>query len=91
MTSALLSRLFSPGAIGGVEIRNRIVYPSITTRLADGEGFATEAGRAYYAARARGGAGLVTVEMASPEKVGRHRRREYDSRGFSPGRFPRPR
>ena len=79
--------LFSPGAIGGVEIRNRIVYPSITTRLADDEGFATDAGLAYYWARARGGAGLITVEMASPEKVGRHRRRElgiYDDR-FLPG------
>ena len=38
-------------------------------------------------ARVRGGIGLITVEMASPEKAGRHRRREvgiYDDR-FLPG------
>ena len=38
-------------------------------------------------ARVRGGIGLITVEMASPEKAGRHRRRElgiYDD-DFIPG------
>ena len=38
-------------------------------------------------ARVRGGVGLITVEMASPERAGRHRRRElgiYDDR-FLPG------
>ena len=38
-------------------------------------------------ARVRGGVGLITVEMASPEKCGRHRRHEigiYDDR-FMPG------
>jgi len=42
---------------------------------------------AYYMVRVRGGVGLITVEMASPEKAGRHRRRElgiYDDR-FLPG------
>ncbi|HTV37272.1 MAG TPA: NAD(P)-binding protein, partial [Xanthobacteraceae bacterium] len=41
----------------------------------------------YYMARVRGGVGLITVEMASPEKCGRHRRHEigiYDDR-FVPG------
>ena len=82
-----MSRLFTPGRIGAVELRNRIVMPAMTTRLADEEGFVTEATLAWFAARARGGAGLVTVEMASPEKAGRHRRRElgiYDDR-FLPG------
>jgi 2,4-dienoyl-CoA reductase-like NADH-dependent reductase (Old Yellow Enzyme family) len=39
-------------------------------------GFVTAPTIAYYTARARGGVGLVTVEMASPEGCGRHRRRE---------------
>ena len=68
-----MSALFSPAEIGGVEIRNRIVMPPMTTRLADGEGHVTEKTIAYYRARAAGGVGLVTVEMASPERVGRHR------------------
>lgn len=85
--STAQSRLFSVGRIGGVEIRNRIVMPPMTTRLADAEGHVTEATIAYFRARAAGGVGLVTVEMASPEKVGRHRARElgiYDDR-FLPG------
>src|ERR671919_970945 len=84
---ARASALFTPGRIGEVEIRNRIVLPSMTTRAADAEGFVTEDTLAYYLARARGGVGLITVEMASPEKAGRHRRREvgiYDDR-FLPG------
>ena len=68
--------LFSPIAIGGVEIPNRIVLPAMTTRLADEQGFVTEELLAYYRARAEGGVGLVTVEMSSPERAGRHRFRE---------------
>jgi len=81
------SKLFTPARIGSVEIRNRIVMPPMTTRLADAEGYVTDATVAYFGARAAGGVGLVTVEMASPEKVGRHRARElgiYDDR-FLPG------
>jgi len=79
--------LLTPARIGDVEIPNRIVLPSMTTRAADAGGFVTEDTLAYYQARAAGGVGLVTVEMASPEKAGRHRCHElgiYDDR-FLPG------
>ena len=79
--------LLTPARIGAVEIKNRIVMPPMTTRLSDEEGHVTDASIAYYMARVRGGFGLVTVEMASPERAGRHRRRElgiYDDR-FLPG------
>jgi len=79
--------LFTPARIGLVEIKNRIVMPPMTTRTADAEGFVTDDSIAYYLARVRGGTGLITVEMASPEKAGRHRRHEigiYDDR-FLPG------
>ncbi len=75
--------LLTPARIGGVEIKNRIVMPPMTTRLADREGFVTEETIAYYRARALGGVGLITCEMASPEKCGRHRFHElgiYDDR-----------
>jgi 2,4-dienoyl-CoA reductase-like NADH-dependent reductase (Old Yellow Enzyme family) len=75
--------LFTPARIGPVEIKNRIVMPPMTTRMADEEGFVTDETIAYYLARVRGGVGLITVEMAAPEKAGRHRRREvgiYDDR-----------
>src|SRR5688572_4597658 len=79
--------LLTPTHIGSVEIKNRIVMPPMTTRLADEEGHVTDDTIAYYMARVRGGVGLITVEMASPERAGRHRRRElgiYDDR-FLPG------
>jgi 2,4-dienoyl-CoA reductase-like NADH-dependent reductase (Old Yellow Enzyme family) len=79
--------LLTPARIGPAEIKNRIVMPAMTTRTADAEGFVTEDSIAYYMARVRGGVGLITVEMASPEKCGRHRRYEvgiYDDK-FVPG------
>ncbi len=68
--------LLTPARIGPVEVPNRIVMPPMTTRTADAKGFITDDTIAYYMARVRGGVGLITVEMASPEKAGRHRRRE---------------
>jgi 2,4-dienoyl-CoA reductase-like NADH-dependent reductase (Old Yellow Enzyme family) len=58
--------------------------PPMTTRLSDPEGHVTDDLVAYYEARALGGVGLITVEMGSPERAGRHRFRElgvYDD-GF---------
>ena len=75
--------LLTPARIGGVEIKNRIVMPPMTTRLADRGGFVTDDTVNYYMARVRGGVGLITCEMASPEKCGRHRFHElgiYDDR-----------
>ena len=82
-----MTELFTPKRIGAVEIPNRIVMPAMTTRLAEPDGAVSEATIAYFGARAEGGVGLVTVEMASPERAGRHRFRElgiYDDR-FLPG------
>ncbi len=83
----MMNILLTPARIGPVEIKNRIVMPPMTTRTSDAEGFVTDDSVAYYMARVRGGTGLITVEMASPEKAGRHRRHEvgiYDDR-FIPG------
>ena len=82
-----MTDLFAPGMIGSVAIPNRIVMPSMTTRSADADGYVTDDTIAYFVARARGGTGLITVEMASPEKAGRHRHHElgiYDDK-FLPG------
>jgi 2,4-dienoyl-CoA reductase-like NADH-dependent reductase (Old Yellow Enzyme family) len=87
LEEAAQNPLFTPASIGGVEIKNRIVMPPMTTRCADAHGFVTEDSIAYYCARAEGGVGLITVEMASPEKAGKHRNFElgiYDDR-FVPG------
>ncbi len=82
-----MTDLFSPKRIGTMEVSNRIVMPAMTTRLAEPDGSVTDATIAYFGARAEGGVGLIIVEMAAPERVGRHRFRElgiYDDR-FLPG------
>lgn len=76
--------LFRPGKIGPLVLANRVVMAPMTTRLADAQGHATAEGMAYYRARAAGGVGLVTVEMAAPEPAGKHRRFEL---GISDDRF----
>lgn len=82
-----MSILLTPAWIGPVEIPNRIIMPPMTTRTSSEEGYVTDASIAYYMARANGGTGLITVEMASPEKAGRHRRRELGiyHDGYIPG------
>src|SRR5262245_64537512 len=72
--------LLTPARIGSLDVPNRVVMPAMTTRTADEEGYVTGDTIAYYLARAQGGVGLITVEMASPEKAGRHRRREVGLR-----------
>ena len=52
-----MSILLTPAKIGAVEIRNRIVMPPMTTRLADEEGRVTEDTVNYYMARVWGGGG----------------------------------
>jgi 2,4-dienoyl-CoA reductase-like NADH-dependent reductase (Old Yellow Enzyme family) len=79
-----MNALFEPIELRGVRIRNRIVMPSMTTRLADAEGFVTPQLVDYYMARAHGETGLITVEMSSPEPAGRHRAREL---GLNHDRF----
>ena len=82
-----MSTLFEPIVLRGVDIPNRIVLPSMTTRLATAEGAITAELIRYYEARAEGGAGLITVEMCSPAAAGRHRKHELGilHDGFVPG------
>jgi 2,4-dienoyl-CoA reductase-like NADH-dependent reductase (Old Yellow Enzyme family) len=75
--------LFDKIYVGGLEIRNRIVMPPMTTRFADPDGYATEQSIAYYGARGQGGAGLILVEMSGVDLSGKHRERElgiYDDK-----------
>ncbi len=57
--------LFSPGRIGNLEIRNRIIMPAMGTGMHGPEGEVTDQNVAYYETRAKGGTGLVTVEIAA--------------------------
>lgn len=68
--------LLTPANIGSLTIKNRVIMAPMTTRLATEDGYVTDASIAYFCARAQGGVGLITVEMASPEIEGRHRAHE---------------
>jgi 2,4-dienoyl-CoA reductase-like NADH-dependent reductase (Old Yellow Enzyme family)/thioredoxin reductase len=55
-------KLLQPGKIGTLKLANRIVMASMGTRLAGVWGEGNEATMEWYARRARGGTGLITVE-----------------------------
>ncbi len=58
-------KLFEPVWLGHLELKNRLVMTAMSTRFAGPRGETTERLIEYYAARAAGGVGLVTVEEAS--------------------------
>ena len=61
----------TPISLGSMRLRNRIVFPPMSTKFASpGAGEITERMLAYYEARARGGAGLVIVEACCIHDAG---------------------
>ena len=58
-------KLFSPIKIRGMELRNRIVFPAMGTKMATEDRFVTQKLINYHVARAEGGNGLNMVEVAS--------------------------
>jgi len=58
------ARLFEPISIGQMRVRNRIVVPAMGTNYGSEDGYVTERIKDYYEERAKGGAGLVIVEVA---------------------------
>ncbi len=65
MKAKTYSRIFEPVRIGKVWLRNRIIFPAMDTTYSDENGYVTDRVKGYYEARARGGAGMVTVEAAT--------------------------
>lgn len=56
-------RLFAPVAIGSLTLKNRVMMAPMESKLANDDGSVSERSIAYYAARAKGGAAMVTVEF----------------------------
>jgi 2,4-dienoyl-CoA reductase-like NADH-dependent reductase (Old Yellow Enzyme family) len=67
----MFPRLFSPLAIGNVTLANRIVSSGHDTVMAD-HGQITDRLIAYHEARARGGAGLIVVQVAGIHETARY-------------------
>jgi 2,4-dienoyl-CoA reductase-like NADH-dependent reductase (Old Yellow Enzyme family)/thioredoxin reductase len=57
--------LMKPGRIGHLLLKNRIVLAPMGTYLAGRDGMMTDRMKSYYVERARGGAGLIIVGVAS--------------------------
>lgn len=53
--------LMAPGRIGAMRLRNRVVMSPMETMYGTPDGLPSERTRNYFAARARGGVGLITL------------------------------
>lgn len=62
-------KLFEPVRIGRMQLKNRIVMPPMGTGYAEDEGYVGQRPIDYYEARARGGAGLIIIEVTSTYPV----------------------
>lgn len=60
----LFPHLLSPGRIGNLELKNRVVMGPTETLYATSDGEVTDKIIDYYTARAKGGCGLITVHSA---------------------------
>jgi 2,4-dienoyl-CoA reductase-like NADH-dependent reductase (Old Yellow Enzyme family)/thioredoxin reductase len=65
------AHLLSPGTIGTMKLKNRIVMPPMVRNFAATDGTVTRQLIDHYAARARGGAGLIIVEATYVHPSGR--------------------
>lgn len=63
--SVAIRKLLEPGRIGSLELRNRILMAPMGSNLAEADGSISERQLDYYEARARGGAGMLVVGVAS--------------------------
>ena len=81
-----LKKLFEPIKIGPVEIKNRIVLAPMNVHMANADGSVSEQELCYYAARAKGGVGLIVYGCVLSS------RRAWEQHGlmidslFDPGR-----
>ena len=58
----MTSALFQPGYIGKMQLKNRIVFPAVATKLPSAVGEVSDDYVAFLEERARGGAGMLVVE-----------------------------
>src|SRR5688572_28639548 len=80
--------LLSPGRIGSLELRNRIVMSPMGNLLSNGDGTTSPNEAAYFETRARGGVGMVTVgvmSIAYPEGTNEARQPAISHDRYLPG------
>ena len=87
MAATAFPHLLSPGSIRGMHLRNRIVMPAMGVNMADG-GFVNDAIVNHYAERAKGGVGLIVVEVTcvdAPLGLNTSRMLRIDDDEYIPG------
>ena len=85
-----LMKLFEPGQIGRLKIKNRIVMaPMVPWGLVEPDGMISERGIDYYSERAKGGAGLITTGAAITKPDLEYRRVRRMFRADNPQVIPR--
>ena len=67
--------LFTPIRIGRMEVKNRIVMSPMSTNLGSPQGYVTPPLIQYFAARARGGVGLIVTGDVSIDAKARYQMR----------------
>jgi 2,4-dienoyl-CoA reductase-like NADH-dependent reductase (Old Yellow Enzyme family)/thioredoxin reductase len=88
MSHQQFSKLFQPGRIGSLELKNRLVMPPMATNYALKDGSVTPRQIEHYAERAKGGVGLVIVEISCVDFAsgkGAARQIAIDDDRFIPG------
>ena len=68
-----MDKLFTPLQAGKLLLKNRIVMPPMGTGFGNVDGTPSEITENYYRRRAEGGAGLIIVELAAVDPMGRSR------------------
>ncbi|HEY0484980.1 MAG TPA: FAD-dependent oxidoreductase [Mycobacteriales bacterium] len=64
------SPLFRPGRIGALEVKNRLVFPALASKLSTAYGEVSDDYLAFCEERARGGVGLIVVENTTVDWQG---------------------
>jgi 2,4-dienoyl-CoA reductase-like NADH-dependent reductase (Old Yellow Enzyme family)/thioredoxin reductase len=82
-----LTRLFQPGSIGAMQLRNRIIMAPMGTLFGNEDGSVSDRLCRYYEERAKGGVALIIVEVTAVARGGKAHPRELGIYGdeFIPG------
>ena len=70
MSSKLFPHLFSPGKIGTLELKNRVMKAPQSSGMSNMDGTVSERLVRYYRKQAAGGAGMIIVEYAYVDDIG---------------------
>ena len=69
--NSVYQKLFEPVMVGRLKLKNRLVMPAMCTDFGDKDGYVTQRLLHHYIERAKGGAGLIIIEVTSVAPGGR--------------------